>query len=68
MPEFDLPLYNATRDRPGGPLVVVDDADDGSAMQPFSDASGRWSQGGTIGYLLTYGVLLGGLLYCMYFL
>ena len=52
MPEFDLSLYNATRDRPGGPLVVVDDADDAPTLQPFADASGRWTQGGTIGYLL----------------
>ena len=68
MPEFDLSLYNATRDRPGGPLVVVDDADDAPTLQPFADASGRWTQGGTMGYLLAYGLLAGGLFYCAYFL
>ncbi|MDR6789228.1 hypothetical protein J2Y58_002599 [Sphingomonas sp. BE138] len=47
---------------------MADDANDAPSLQPFSDASGRWTQGGTIGYLLAYGLLAGGLLYCAYFL
>lgn len=62
----DMTIYNATRDMPGGPIVVEETNGFDSSIEPYSDDAGSPTLGGWIGYLIGYAMLAAGLLYCMY--
>jgi len=66
MLQTDMSVYNATRDRAGGPLIIEEDAGVAYQAEPYRDESGKVTKGGWIGYFAGYAIIAGGILYCMY--
>lgn len=62
----DMSIYSATRDLPGGPVIVEEDTSDSASIQPPRDQNGNITDGGFIGYIAAYTVVAGAITYCMY--
>ena len=63
MPDFDWNVYNATRDRPGGPVVIDAPDFETSMVEPMRDADGNLSVGTKIVYSISLTFMLGLFLY-----
>jgi hypothetical protein len=66
MSQLNLSIYNATRDDPGGPLILMEDTGDAGIIQPVIDDDGHMTLGSVIGQLLSLLVVLGAGAYCYY--
>ncbi|TVV76925.1 hypothetical protein [Sphingomonas solaris] len=68
MSQLNLSIYNATRDNPGGPLVLMEDTSDAGIIQPILDDDGRMTLGSAIGQIIAFVILGGSFAYCAYIL
>ena len=63
MPEIDWNVYNATRDRPGGPVVIDAPDFESPIIEPMRDANGNLSVATKIVYSLSLTFMLALFLY-----
>ena len=63
MPDIDWNVYNATRDRPGGPVVIDAPDFESPTIDPMRDAEGNLSVGTKIAYAFSLTFMLALFLY-----
>ena len=63
MPDIDRNVYNATRDRPGGPVVIDAPDFESPIVEPMRDADGNLSVGTKIVYSISLTFMLALFLY-----
>lgn len=63
MPDIDWNVYNATRDRPGGPVAIDAPDFESATIEPIRDGNGNLSVGTQIVYSISLISMLGLFLY-----
>ena len=63
MSKIDWNVYNATRDRPGGPVIINVPDYENSTIEPYRDADGNPTRGGRIGYSIAMLIFIAFFLY-----
>ena len=57
MLKLDTATFLATQDRPGGPIYLMEE-DRVESITPLLDENGKPTEGGKIGYVLAYAILM----------
>lgn len=68
MAQIDMQTYIATNGLPGGPTIIPRAGEPLATIEPYRDEDGHVTKGGWIGYFVAYGIMAGGVLYCMFML
>lgn len=64
---IDMDIYNATRNRPEGPILLDEMNSDSGSIEPYRDDNGKVTPGGWIGYYLGYAMIAAPIMYLAFF-